>query len=261
MIPHDEKKDKGGEDAYFISEDGLAIGVFDGVGGWSDSGVNPREYSYKLMQGCKKYADDNTTSQRTPLTILRNGWISAKSVIGSSTACTITLTPIDEEIQAIVGSSNTILEMHVANLGDSGAIVVNHVTGDVLFNTKEQQHYFNCPYQLGSSDDVPEDADKYLFQLQRGHTVILGTDGLLDNLFLHQIAEIVKKNNQESTQNIARMLSHAAYQISLDTRAETLFVKHATANGIKRVRGGKADDITVVVVRIAGDKPTPRAKL
>lgn len=33
MIPHAEKADKGGEDAYFISKSGLAVGVADGVGG------------------------------------------------------------------------------------------------------------------------------------------------------------------------------------------------------------------------------------
>ncbi len=27
MLPHPEKVDKGGEDAYFIAEDGLALGI------------------------------------------------------------------------------------------------------------------------------------------------------------------------------------------------------------------------------------------
>jgi len=260
MIPHDDKKDKGGEDAYFISEDGLALGIFDGVGGWSDSGVNPREYSYTIMEGCKTYAEDNA-AKRTPLTILRAGWTYAKSVVGSSTACTVTLNPIEKDLQSIVGSSNTILEMQVANLGDSGVVVVNHVTGEVVFNTREQQHYFNCPFQLGSSSDVPEDSDKYTFQVHKGQTVILGTDGLLDNLFLEQIAEIVKQHSQESTQVIAKSVANAAYEISLNSRAVTPFVRNATASGIKRVRGGKADDITVIVVRLASDKPKPKAKL
>jgi len=33
LIPHPDKVDKGGEDSFFISADGLAIGVADGVGG------------------------------------------------------------------------------------------------------------------------------------------------------------------------------------------------------------------------------------
>lgn len=33
-FPHPEKLEKGGEDAYFIADDGLSVGVADGVGGW-----------------------------------------------------------------------------------------------------------------------------------------------------------------------------------------------------------------------------------
>jgi protein phosphatase PTC7 len=33
VIPHPEKKDKGGEDAYYVSD--RVIAVADGVGGWS----------------------------------------------------------------------------------------------------------------------------------------------------------------------------------------------------------------------------------
>lgn len=42
----------------------MAVGVFDGVGGWADSGVNPREYSYKLMEGCKKAAEEVVISAK-----------------------------------------------------------------------------------------------------------------------------------------------------------------------------------------------------
>ena len=34
MLPHPDKIAKGGEDAYFVSTSGLAVGVADGVGGW-----------------------------------------------------------------------------------------------------------------------------------------------------------------------------------------------------------------------------------
>lgn len=42
-IPHDEKKFKGGEDAYAISPN--LIAVADGVGGWADRGVDPGLFS------------------------------------------------------------------------------------------------------------------------------------------------------------------------------------------------------------------------
>ena len=40
-IPHPEKAIYGGEDAYFVCD--MAVGVADGVGGWQESGVNPKE--------------------------------------------------------------------------------------------------------------------------------------------------------------------------------------------------------------------------
>jgi hypothetical protein len=38
MLPHPEKRKKGGEDAFFVTEDGKAIGVADGSFHWRNSG-------------------------------------------------------------------------------------------------------------------------------------------------------------------------------------------------------------------------------
>ena len=38
-VPHPAKADRGGEDAFFVSQEGLgSAGVADGVGGWADEG-------------------------------------------------------------------------------------------------------------------------------------------------------------------------------------------------------------------------------
>ena len=51
MIPHVDKADKGGEDAYFITVAGRGcIGVADGVSGWAEEGIDPAEYSRGLMK-------------------------------------------------------------------------------------------------------------------------------------------------------------------------------------------------------------------
>lgn len=48
--------------------------------------------------------------------------------------------------------------VHVLNLGDSRMHIIRG--GATIFGTREQQHFFNCPYQLGlGSDNVPADAD------------------------------------------------------------------------------------------------------
>ena len=48
MIPHYEKRAKGGEDAAY-SNDNL-LSVADGVGGWAESGVDPAIYSKRLCK-------------------------------------------------------------------------------------------------------------------------------------------------------------------------------------------------------------------
>ena len=44
---------QGGEDAYFLSEDGQVVGVADGVGGWALSGIDSGLYSKSLMAGTR----------------------------------------------------------------------------------------------------------------------------------------------------------------------------------------------------------------
>lgn len=57
---------------------------------------------------------------------------------GSCTACVIVMDKEKKEVSA-------------ANLGDSGFMVVR---GDVVvYQSQEQQHYFNTPYQLSISND------------------------------------------------------------------------------------------------------------
>lgn len=43
MIPHPDKVERGGEDAYFAGQSLLVVA--DGVGGWNAQGVDPSQYS------------------------------------------------------------------------------------------------------------------------------------------------------------------------------------------------------------------------
>lgn len=53
MIPHPEKAHRGGEDAMYASRQYVrtynrVMSVADGVGGWTEMGINPAMYSRKL---------------------------------------------------------------------------------------------------------------------------------------------------------------------------------------------------------------------
>lgn len=58
IVPHKDKVEKGGEDAFFVTSAGCgAVGVADGVGGWSEDGVDPALYARTLMVRCCEALD------------------------------------------------------------------------------------------------------------------------------------------------------------------------------------------------------------
>jgi len=68
MIPHVDKRDKGGEDAYFISSDMSLIAVADGVGGWNRKGIDPALFSNELCGHLKtKYENARQIAKQLKL--------------------------------------------------------------------------------------------------------------------------------------------------------------------------------------------------
>lgn len=84
-----------GDDTYLISgmkisgnmvatndvADGKTIAVFDGIGGNYSFGINPRDYSFSLMNGCKTAVDEKKLTD--PLEVLEEGFIFASKIDGS----------------------------------------------------------------------------------------------------------------------------------------------------------------------------------
>jgi len=56
--------------------------------------------------------------------------------------------------------------------------------GSIVFRTTEMMHAFNFPLQVGthSRDEPMKDAKRYDVSVGRGDVVVLGSDGLWDNL-------------------------------------------------------------------------------
>ena len=73
-------------------------------------------------------------------------------------------------------------QLLVANLGDCSLLVLRG--GEIIFRTDEMQHAFNFPLQLGthSRDEPMKDAKQYEVEVEKGDVVIVGSDGLMDNL-------------------------------------------------------------------------------
>ncbi|KAL0077232.1 phosphatase 2C-like domain-containing protein [Phycomyces blakesleeanus] len=179
-----------GDDAYFKRHD--ALGVADGVGGWrTRDGANPALYSRKIMHyaqleigrvrdAIQPYGVDE---QISPVDVMNKAYqlttqdTVSEGIVGSTTACIVLL------------CQN---ELRVANIGDCGVSVIRR--DNFIFRSEEQQHSFNFPYQLGTSScDTPADAQQFSVKVEEGDIIILGSDGLFDNLYDEEILEEVHR--------------------------------------------------------------------
>ncbi|RCH80322.1 Protein phosphatase PTC7, partial [Rhizopus stolonifer] len=252
-----------GEDAFFqtTTSEGLAIGVADGVGGWSTVGVDPALFSWTLMNNAAMVAESQKAVDAHQIldgafhTLRKSGKVAA----GSSTACILSL-------------SKTTGEMTSCNLGDSAFVLVRD--RKIVYESPSQQHYFNCPYQLTVVPDsypnrdqfvtdLPKDGDRKTFYLKKGDLILLATDGYFDNMYPEETLDIIDKGMEsiedkdpESVklviQGLAKTLTEKARRLSLDPKRLSPWAKAARANG-SNYRGGKVDDITCIVTLVCHD--------
>jgi len=87
-------------------------------------------------------------------------------------------------------------KLEVVNVGDSGLRVVRG--GKLVWASGVQEHLWNCPYQLSHpklfpQSDTVADAAVSSLQLQRGDVLVVGTDGLFDNMWEEQLLEVVAR--------------------------------------------------------------------
>lgn len=205
-------------------------------------------------------------SQTNPVDILQRSYeqslVEAKksNVLGSTTACIAVLRHD---------------ELRVANIGDCGISIIRN--NHYVFRSEEQQHAFNFPYQLGiRSRDQPHHAQSFSIKVKKGDIIIMGSDGLYDNLFDKAILSLVRDHVHAHTipgnaqrpprvrnlqpQILSDILANAAKEVSESKRnVDTPFQRRAMEEGLL-MEGGKADDISVIVavVRDCEDSPDRR---
>ena len=126
-----------GEDAYFVTQNGL--GVADGVGGWSSSKhahnstsqrANSSLFSRRLMHFCAQELQ-NTTGEPDPVQILQSAYNTAVSL---------------SMVEGLVGSSTALLailstdghELRVAHVGDCCLYLIRG--REIIYRSEEMQH-------------------------------------------------------------------------------------------------------------------------
>ncbi|PHH63340.1 hypothetical protein CDD81_6037 [Ophiocordyceps australis] len=306
-----------GHDAFFVSRvndsGAVAFGVADGVGGWTESGVDPADFSHgfcdAMATAAYEYDSSSTvgTGQRalTARRLMQSGYdaiCADKSLsAGGSTACV-----------AIAGPDGN---LDVANLGDSGFLQLR--LNAVNAHSEPQTHDFNTPFQLSLIPirlaariaafggqhlcDMPHDADVSQHRLRHGDVVLLATDGVLDNLFNQEILSIASRvmvssgawkmtsagsvcvadsidslvrplvgerlantlGKSATLQSLlATELVTAAKAASINTKVDGPFAKESKKYyPHDQWRGGKVDDICVVVLVVSEEKTDTTSKL
>lgn len=78
----------------------------------------------------------------------------------------------------------------MANVGDCCLLLIRG--GDIVLRTDEMQHAFNFPLQLGthSRDEPMKDAKRYDINVRKGDVVVVGSDGLMDNLVSRHVDSV-----------------------------------------------------------------------
>ena len=134
----------------------------------------------------------------------------------------------------------------------------------IIYKTKEQWHWFDCPRQLGTnSPDTPvKNAVAKAVDIQPGDVVMAMTDGVIDNLWEHEIVESIASSIEHwergaggkvmlapgssgdrrcgrsgGMRYVAIELMEAARKVATDPFAESPYMERAIEEGLSTVGG------------------------
>ncbi|VDP83984.1 unnamed protein product [Echinostoma caproni] len=232
--------------------------VADGVGGWRAYGVDPGRFSRAIVRNCERLVNTGRFKPDEPELLIAQSYedvlTSKDPIMGSATLCVIALHRCDHRLYA-------------ASLGDSGYLVVRH--GRIVQRSTHQKHTFNTPFQLASPPpvqtrqfyrDLPTQAAQSSINVEPGDLLVVGTDGLFDNLtdtMILQELDTVKLENDdplESLHQCARRLVDRARMAAFVPDFQSPFASEARRYGIN-IAGGVPGDITVILgLVINGDE-------
>ena len=158
--------------------------------------------------------------------------------------------------------------LEVANLGDSGLRLLRD--SQVTFATEDLQHEFNMPFQLANKrllpeTDMPEDATVDVLPVQQGDIALVATDGFFDNVWEADLCQVVA----DAVNNVPEGLLDSDGMETLAKRLVAFAAAKSTEEGYRSpwsvecaqrrpggplrqllARGGKLDDITVIVAQM-----------
>ncbi|KAI4305394.1 hypothetical protein L6164_028764 [Bauhinia variegata] len=247
LIPHPNKVDRGGEDAFLVSNyNGGIIAVADGVSGWAEEDVDPSLFPRELLANASSFVGDEEVNYNPQMLIKKAH--AATNSIGSATVIVAML------------EKNGILK--IANVGDCGLRIIRK--GRIVFSTPPQEHYFDCPFQLSSQiyGQTFLDAAVCNVEMMEGDIVVMASDGLFDNAFDDEIVSAIARYTDVA--EAAKALANLASSHAVDSNFDSPYSVEARSRGLDvplwkkilgmKLIGGKLDDITVIVGKVVSQE-------
>jgi len=274
---HPAKVRMGYKDADATLTSPMLLGVCDGVSQLEEFNMDPSLLPNELLRTCEELAmmqlmpDQPISPQdayRGPISLLKEAYEETESY-GSTT---VLLAALDNGTR-IHGKLHPMIA--VLSIGDCELLMLRRTNGrqsdlEAVFHTEMQRIDYNVqtPLQLARVDGrIDEDFDEsialeviekgsavHCVSAYEGDILVLGSDGVFDNLFLDEIVEICNDILQPSKTGEfvpmpPSMLSQVAQRIVKDSH-----MKSDAQNGqfldTPIGKGGKVDDTSVVVAEI-----------
>ncbi|KAJ2994718.1 hypothetical protein NUW58_g1476 [Xylaria curta] len=253
-----------GDDAVYASDH--FIGANDGVGAWSarargHAGLWSRLVLHfwvgAMEEDIAKARPPGSPYQPDPKRYLQIAYERTVEATSGPNECLGTTTATGAQLfyKGDPETSQSTLKplLYVTNLGDSQVMVVRAKSQEMIYKSKAEWHWFDCPRQLGTnSPDTPDqNATVDIIELIEGDICLAMSDGIIDNLWEHEIVNIVSESVQRweageggqaygdrtSGANggmafVAEELMNAARVVATDPFAESPFMEHAIEEGL-----------------------------
>jgi protein phosphatase PTC7 len=248
----------------------MLVGIADGVSQIEEYGIDASELPNELLNAIEEQAVEQllpgqeTADYLGPISMMRDAYESTSSH-GSTTVLTATM----DNSTKIHGKLHPMIA--VCSIGDCEILVLRRTENGHLataFHTEMQRVDGNaqCPLQLARVDETIDpnfDESTMIEVIERGSAVhcvsayegdivILGTDGVFDNLFIDEIVticdEMLWQSRAQGKFNPTRrsLLGQVAQRIVLECHSKT----QPGSDGYRECpigKGGKVDDTSCVV--------------
>lgn len=255
---HAEKAKRSKTDADAVAVSSHLLGVCDGVSEVESFGIQPDLLPRELLQECVMAAEaqlepgGDSRAYDGLISLLVEAYRNTESH-GSTTV-----------LLASLDHSTTVPKLHILNLGDCELILMRRRGQEwvAIYRTEPQRvnGHKQHPLQLAR---VGEDIDPAFVEeehaiplIQNGSAfsaldvmeddlVVMGSDGIFDNLFVNEIVSLVQKRvtgppSIEELHDLAAAIVHESH-VKVGTVCDTPLGKDA---------GGKPDDTAVIVASV-----------